>query len=108
MKRSILTLIVLGTIFTGCSTVQSIIRSTFPYTAIFVIPATSKINAEQSATSQASSFDQIFTGQASNTESIRDVRVISVKIDKNIRFFGAKLTGVLLYSVDFLVQKYQP
>ena len=84
MKRSILTLIVLGTIFTGCSTVQSVIRSTFPYTAIFVIPATSKINAEQSATSQASSFDQIFTGQASNTESIRDVRVISVKIDATL------------------------
>jgi hypothetical protein len=81
MKRSILALIVFGTIFTGCSTVQSIIRSTFPYTAILVVPVTSKINTEQSATSQASSFDQIFTGQASNTKSIRDVRVATVKID---------------------------
>jgi hypothetical protein len=81
MRRSILALIVLGTLFTGCSAVQSIIRSTFPYTAILVVPVTSKVNAEQSAISQASSFDQIFTGQGSNTESIRDVRVASVKID---------------------------
>ena len=81
MKRSILALIVLGTIITGCSTVQSIIRSTFPYTAILLVPTTSKINTEQSATSKASSFDQIFTGQASNTQSISDVRVASVKID---------------------------
>ena len=81
MKRSILALIVLGTIFAGCSAVQSIIRSTFPYTAILVVPATSKINVEQSAISQASSFYQIFTGQTSNTNSIRDVRVATVKID---------------------------
>ena len=81
MRRSILALIVLGTIFAGCSAVQSILRSTFPYTATLVVPATSKINTEQSATSQASSFDQIFTGQASNTNSIRDVRVATVKID---------------------------
>lgn len=81
MKRSILAFIVLGTILTGCSTVQSIIRSTFPYTANLVVPVTSKANTEQSATSQASSFDQIFTGQGSNTEAIRDVRVASVKID---------------------------
>jgi hypothetical protein len=81
MKRSILAFIVIGIIFTGCSAVQSIIRSTFPYTAILVVPSTSKINTEQSATSKASSFDQIFTGQASNTQSIRDVRVASVKVD---------------------------
>jgi hypothetical protein len=81
MRRSILALIVLGTIFTGCSAVQSIIRSTFPYTATLVVPVTAKVNTEQSATSQASSFDQIFTGQGSNTESIKDVRVASVKID---------------------------
>ena len=81
MKKLILAFIVLGTILTGCSTVQSIIRSTFPYTATLVVPVTSKVNTEQSATSQASSFDQIFTGQGSNTEAIRDVRVASVKID---------------------------
>jgi len=81
MRRLILALIVLGTIFTGCSAVQSIIRSTFPYTATLVVPVTAKANTEQSATSQASSFDQIFTGQGSNTESIKDVRVASVKID---------------------------
>lgn len=81
MRRSIFAFIVLATFLMGCSAVQSIIRSTFPYTANLVVPATAKVNTEQSATSQASSFDQIFTGQGSNTESIKDVRVASVKID---------------------------
>jgi hypothetical protein len=81
MRRSILAFIVLATIITGCAAVQSIIRSTFPYTATILVPADAKVNIEQSAISQASSFDQIFTGQGSNTQSIKDVRVASVKID---------------------------
>jgi hypothetical protein len=81
MRRSILAFVVLGTILTSCAAVQSIIRSTFPYTATLVVPSNAKVNTEQSATSQASSFDQIFTGQGSNTESIRDVHVASVRID---------------------------
>lgn len=81
MKRSIFAFIVVGSILTGCAAVQSIVRSTFPYTATLNIPASSKLNTTLSATSQASSFDQIFTGQGSNTESIKDVRMASAKIE---------------------------
>lgn len=81
MKRSIFAIIVIGSILTGCAAIQSIVRSTFPYTATLVIPASSRANTTQSATSQASSFDQIFTGQGTNTESIKDVRMASAKIE---------------------------
>lgn len=81
MKRSILSFIVIAIIMTGCATVQSIVRSSFPYTATLLIPASSRTNTTLSATSQASSFDQIFTGQGSNTDAIKDVRIASARID---------------------------
>lgn len=81
MKRSLLSFVVVAMIMTGCATVQSIVRSSFPYTAILLIPASSNTNTTLSATSQASSFDQIFTGQGSNTDAIKDVRIASARID---------------------------
>ncbi len=66
---------------TGCATVQSIVRSSFPYTATLLVPGSSRINTTLSSTSQASSFDQIFTGQGSNTDAIKDVRIASARID---------------------------
>lgn len=81
MKRTILSLFVIVSIMTGCATVQSIVRSSFPYTATLLVPASSRVNTNLSATSQASSFDQIFTGQGSNTDAIKDVRIASARID---------------------------
>lgn len=81
MKKSLLSLIVIASIMTGCATVQSIVRSSFPYTATLAVPASSRTNTTLSATSQASSFDQIFTGQGSNTDAIKDVRIASARID---------------------------
>lgn len=80
MKTSLLSFIVI-TIMTGCATVQSIVRSSFPYTATLLVPASSRTNTTLSSTSQASSFDQIFTGQGSNTDAIKDVRISSARID---------------------------
>lgn len=81
MKRSILAFIVAGSILTGCAAVQSIVRSTFPYTATLLVPGSSRTNTTLSATSQASSFDQIFTGQGSNTDAVKDIRISSAKIE---------------------------
>ncbi len=81
MKRLILVAAVITTIFTGCAAVQSIVRSTFPYTATILVPSSSSVNTSLSSTSQASSFDQIFTGQGSNTAAIKDVRISSARID---------------------------
>lgn len=81
MKRSILSFIVVACILSGCAAVQSIVRSTFPYTATLSVPASGKVNTALSSTSQASSFDQIFTGQGSNTNAIKDVRISSARLD---------------------------
>ena len=81
MKKTIIALIAITSIISGCSTVQSLVRSTFPYTATLIVPASSKTNTTLSATSSASSFDQIFTGQGSNTNSVKEVRIASAKLD---------------------------
>lgn len=80
MKKIILALTILAVTATSCSTVQSIVRSAFPYTATLMIPASTKTNTSLSAVSSASSFDQIFTGQGSNT-NVSEVRIASARID---------------------------
>ncbi|MDQ8052688.1 MAG: hypothetical protein REI78_06665 [Pedobacter sp.] len=65
---------------TGCGTVQSIIKSTFPYTANLIVAAGSKTDQTLVATSSASSFDQIF-GNQSGTDYIKEVRVASARLD---------------------------
>lgn len=80
MKKIIIALIAITSVITACSTVQSIVRSTFPYTATLIIPSSAKTNTSLSATSSASSFDQIFTGQGTNTGSVKEVRVASAKL----------------------------
>jgi len=80
MKKIIIALITLTCGIAACSTMQSLVRSTFPYTATLIVPASAKVNATLSATSPASSFDQVFTGQGSNTSSIKEVRIASAKI----------------------------
>ena len=80
MKRLALILITISSVAVGCATVQSIIKSTFPYTSSLIIPANSKINTTLSATSSASSFDQIF-GNQNGANYIKEVRVASVRLD---------------------------
>jgi hypothetical protein len=41
----------------------------------------SSTDVVQSVTGQASSFDQIFTGQGSNTKAIKDIRLSTVKLE---------------------------
>ena len=80
MKKIILILIIISAIASGCATVQSIIKSTFPYTATLVIPASGSSGTVLTATSAASSFDQIF-GNQTGTDYIKEVRVTSVRLD---------------------------
>lgn len=80
MKKNLIILLAFIAVLTGCATVQSIVRSTFPYTATLMVPASNRTNTSMSATSSASSFDQIFTGQGSNTASVKEVRIASAKI----------------------------
>lgn len=81
MKKNFFYYSIVALIIFGCGTIQSIVKSTFPYTSTLIIPASSKTNTTLTATSPASSFDQIFTGQGSNTNQISQVRVASVKLE---------------------------
>jgi hypothetical protein len=83
MRKLVFGFIVLVTFLSACSAVQSVIRSTFPYTASLIIPKTDKIDTLLSVRSQASTLDQIITGYGSNTKAIKDVRLASLKIDAN-------------------------
>lgn len=80
MRKLFPVLIAIVTVLAGCATVQSLIKSTFPYTATVVIPSSSKSNIAISAKSAATSFDQVF-GNQNGTDYVRDIRIASAKID---------------------------
>jgi len=79
MKKLLFPVLAMALLFSGCGTVQSIIKSSFPYTANLVIPASSKSNTTISATSAASSFDEVFGNQDGNNY-IKDVRIASARL----------------------------
>jgi hypothetical protein len=81
MKKVFLLFLAVTGLISACGTLQSIIRSTFPYNATVIIPANSRTGTTLSATSSASSFDQIITGQGSNTSQVKEIRIASAKID---------------------------
>ena len=78
MKKLIIGLMAVF-IISACATVQSIIRSTLPYTATLIIPAGTSTGTMHSAVSPASSADQIFGG--SSNAQIKEVRVSSARIE---------------------------
>ena len=92
MKKLLFTVLAAVILFSGCGTVQSIIKSSFPYTATLVVPKSSQTDTTASVTSTASSFDEVF-GNQSGSDYIRDVRIASAKIiasdpnDKSMSMF---------------------
>ena len=103
MKKLLFTIFAAVILCTGCGTVQSIIKSSFPYTATLVIPAASKSGTTISVTSAASSFDEIFGNQGGN-DYIKDVRIASAKLiasnpnDKSMGMF--KSVKIFISSGD--------
>ncbi|QNK62685.1 hypothetical protein H7F33_19450 [Pedobacter sp. PAMC26386] len=79
MKKLLFTALAAVVLFSGCGTVQSIIKSSFPYNATLVIPMSSKPDTTASSTSAASSFDETF-GNQNGTDYIRDIKIASARI----------------------------
>ncbi len=78
--KKLLPLVFVATLaIAGCATVQSIIKSTFPYTANIIIPASGKTGTTISANSSATSIDQVF-GNQNGTNYIKEVRIASAKL----------------------------
>ncbi len=80
MKKIFVILTCIVVVLSGCSTVQSLIKSTFPYTATIIVPASSRTNTVISSTSAVSSVDQVF-GNQNGTDYIKEVRVASARLD---------------------------
>jgi hypothetical protein len=65
----------------SCAMLQSVVKSTFPYTATMVIPASAKIDEPQTALSTGNSYDQDFTKDGNNAGKISEVRIISARLE---------------------------
>ncbi|HEY5325790.1 MAG TPA: hypothetical protein VIJ27_02225 [Mucilaginibacter sp.] len=65
----------------GCAMMQSIIKSTFPYTTTLVIPKSSPVGVELSVTGEATSFDQDFKKGGNNADKVSEVRMVSARIE---------------------------
>lgn len=79
MKKLLFTVFAAVILFSGCGTVQSIIKSSFPYTATLVIPASSAKNTTLSASSIAGSFDES-VGNINGHNYIKDIKIASAKL----------------------------
>lgn len=78
MKKYIIGFIAVAAL-AGCGTLQSLVRSTLPYTATLIVPASTSTGTTRSAISPASSVDQLF-GTKTNSQ-IREIRIASARID---------------------------
>jgi len=80
MKKLLLIAAPMLLLVAACGTMQSIIKSSFPYTASLVIPASSATGTTLTAMSTATSFDQNFTKDGNTGSRIREVRIVSAKM----------------------------
>jgi hypothetical protein len=80
MKRHLLPLVIFCAVISSCAMYQSLVKSSFPYTTTFTVPAIAQPGNEYSAISVATSFDQNFSKAGNNADKITLVRVISAKL----------------------------
>jgi hypothetical protein len=80
MKKPVFFLLAAMLLFGSCGMLQSIMKSTFPYTADLVIPAATKIGEPHTVISTGNSYDQDFTKDGNNANQISEVRIISAKL----------------------------
>lgn len=64
----------------GCAMMQSIVKSTFPYTTTVIIPPSSNTSDLQSVTGMATSFDQDFKKDGNNASKVNAVRIVSARL----------------------------
>jgi hypothetical protein len=79
-RKTILILFSLALLSVSCAVMQSAIKSTFPYTTTLVIPKTSQVGVELSVSSIASSFDQRVSKDGNPGDKIKQVRIVSAKL----------------------------
>src|SRR5580698_5002532 len=81
MKRKVLFISLgLALVLGSCAMMQSIVKSTFPYTTTLTIPKSSQVGVELSVTGMATSFDQDFKKDGNNADKVSEVRMVSAKL----------------------------
>jgi len=70
-------------ILSSCGMMQSVIKSTFPYTTTLLVLKSSPVGEEQSVTAEGTSFDQEFTKDGNNANNIGEVRVVSARLESS-------------------------
>jgi hypothetical protein len=79
-RKAFFILSALALLFAGCAMMQSIIKSTFPYTTTVTVPKSSQVGVELSVTGMATSFDQDFKKDGNNADKVSQVRMVSAKV----------------------------
>jgi hypothetical protein len=80
IKKLLFISIALSLVFSGCATFESIVKSTFPYTTILTITASSAPGKQHTAIGMATSLDQAFVKDGIDGNKVSEVRVISAKL----------------------------
>ncbi len=103
IKKS-LGLIAFTLVFGSCAMMQSVIKSTFPYTTTVLLPRSSPVGEEQSVIGMATSFDQDFSKSGNNGDKVSEVRIISAKLESrdpsDFNIGNLKLVRVYMSKAD--------
>lgn len=80
IKKALFISAVLPLFISACGMVQSIVKSSFPYTATLIIPVTAEVGQTNTAVSLATSFDQNFSRTGNNGSNVSEVSIVSAKL----------------------------
>jgi hypothetical protein len=82
MKRKAWFILAASALVMGsCGMLQSVIKSTFPYTTTLEIPRASAVGVPLSVTGMANSFDQDFKKDGNNADKLGEVRIASARVE---------------------------
>lgn len=73
-------LLLISVVFSACGTMESIVKSSFPYTTTLMIAQTSQPGKEYSSANEAQSLDQSFSKTGNNADKIDAVHIISAQL----------------------------
>lgn len=79
MKRLLFATFIL-LMLSGCAIMQSVVKSTFPYTTTVVVPQSSAVGVVLSATGAATSFDQNLKKDGNTADKVHEVHIVSASL----------------------------
>jgi hypothetical protein len=81
IKKALFISLLLPLLVSSCGMLQSIVKSSFPYTATLVIPAAAQTGKSYAAVSLATSFDQNFSSDGNNGNNVSEVSIVSASLE---------------------------